>query len=128
MTALVPDRDHKLTLQQAFDIAWRKAHEMTERCAVKRGVACVYRDGKGNACLIGWCIPDGLLREELMVLTIGETAMDLIRQQVFDESCDKFALTALQWCHDEAGDMAECRNNLREFAATHNLTIPEAAK
>jgi hypothetical protein len=59
MYRITEDELHRLSAQQVFNYALRHLMAMGRRCANERG-DCLYRDGKGGACVVGAFIPDSL--------------------------------------------------------------------
>lgn len=120
---------NELTDQELFDIAWKRANEMTKPAAEldKDGITtCMYR-GENGPCLIGAAIPDA----EYMPAFEGLPAY-LLRDEYEMFSRITFNPYDLQDCHDSAVHGMNSRRafkpamlrNLREFARKHNLRIP----
>ncbi len=119
------------TLQGFFNNAWQHAVvEKQPRCTDEGGFKCLYRDGSGNACLIGASIPATLYDEDMEGDSIGSVL------EVMNVELEFFtALTNLQYCHDDyvyCGDGSTyevfVERKLRQFAKDNKLRIPRAAK
>jgi len=90
-------------------------------------VGCLYRGPNGRKCAVGHLIPDEAYSETLegrradSLLVVS--AMGFCAVNVIDGAGD--FLTKLQRCHDECEEPETMKNNLIDFARSHNLTVPE---
>lgn len=134
---LVKDREHQLSLQECFNIAWQwvKTHgpSITIIKQENNAIRCKYRSDNGqNACFIGACVPDSLYNPECesssLIFLLNNQWRNIFR------TADLLKLYSLQRCHDfpavvkECNDPAKIKNktilNLVRFAEIHNLIIP----
>lgn len=99
------------------------------------GDTCAYRGEDGKRCAVGHLMPDEAYRPEME----GRNIRDLVEDMGFDltrlagappalgeaeqgELAD--FLLFLQGCHDAAYRPGTMRNELRDFAEEHGLTLP----
>lgn len=103
------------------------------------GSCCRYRDDEGRKCAIGQIIPDELYDPAIEGAVLWESG-----QSNDDERGNKLAkiiamtghdtrlLSRLQVFHDSSGDGPEFMSSFlklcRDYAATHNLIMPELPK
>ncbi len=132
---LVPDNIGPFTsLQAVFNRAWEWSR--THGPGMSDLGHCELRTARGNACLIGACIPDSLYARELEADFLSSWDSN---RPVYDKIFpylqtveDADVLSDLQGCHDSAalrplGEddyLKSVTDNLRDFASKHHLTIP----
>ena len=120
---LVKNRKKKLSLQDAFSIAYKWSQKHPQ--CINEDDLCIYRNEKEtNACLIGALIPDSFrpIRLEGDVWDIWQNIKLLFVNNINIEK-----LRELQICHDDASRTyykKEVKENLREFATKYKLKIP----
>lgn len=122
----------KITLQEAFNRSWQAFVVEGKPRSVTDGGSCRYVGENGARCIIGLCIPNDMIRGGME----GKDVYGLFSkfpeiEALFHGPTTKFAL--LQDVHDDWEERhhgpwgAYVKTALKEFAAQHSLTIPEAA-
>lgn len=121
--------------QAAFNGAFRGLrHQGFQRALARKDLAdrCVYRAG-GNrdarvCCAVGWLIPDDRWVPELNSgIVVSHPVVRNMVTPLLQPLTDKRAawLRALQGIHDGNDVPSLMERELRQFAAKHNLTIPD---
>lgn len=115
----------KATLQEAMDYAVRRIVEQGGRCGSSNGMGglyCMYGDGEGKHCAVGWLLPETdrelMAREEgirSLVIRYSDRVPAVVRDNVE-------AMAKLQRFHDAESRMR--RGELVcELAVNHNIDI-----
>lgn len=127
----------KQLLQQLFNRAWEglKSQGFEKSVAVHSdgySNRCMYRDGTGRKCAVGWLIDDSnyhprLDRGLLSVRAVVESgAVDGVSPSLSREDCREISfLQALQEAHDGADDHDRMQIRLRMVAMEFELDAPE---
>lgn len=118
------------TRQEIFDIAYRGlASQGFLSSADEAEDTCLYRDGNGRKCAVGWCIPDDAYRsvwEEVGVDDENAIGAQIRRAAGIGDNNISFAKD-LQWAHDKSTSPEGMKAGLAKVAAGYGLRIPEVS-
>lgn len=107
------------TLQEAVDYAVKKIVEQGGQCAAPCG-ACMYGDGEGRHCAVGWLLPE----EDRDLMDCGDGVDHLVHRYadrvpaVVRENVE--AMAALQDFHDDGSRWGRV-GRLHLLANEHNI-------
>ena len=108
-----------MTFQEMFTQSFLGLKAQGFRQAVNLEGDCCYRTPSGLKCAVGHLIPDELYHSNME----GETPSNL-PTQIFPAIALSF-LHSLQRVHDHADTPEVMETQLRLFAATHSLEVPQ---
>lgn len=108
--------------QEIFDIAYLGLKGQGFVASTDDSGSCMYRGCNGLKCAVGFLIADEEYDKRLED-SVPEFSQD-VRDAAHIKHSDAIFATALQDCHDYAGDPNDMQQRLLAFAKEYGLTVP----
>lgn len=113
-----------ITNQEVFNKAYLGLKAQEFRKSSTEAGACKYRNGIGDKCALGMCIPDSLYTRDMEGTGPDGLLRNYPEVSVYIGQDTEF-LDMLQLAHDDTHNAQDMQEQLLEVAKMYNLTVPD---